>query len=44
MKQAIYNKDKHAWKRWRWDEIIFTTACGIATALWIIFVPAGWWL
>ena len=28
MKQATYNKDKHAWKRWPWNEIAFAAIIG----------------
>lgn len=44
MKQATYNKDKHAWKRWPWSEIAFIAAITSAFAMGMLLAPVGWWL
>jgi len=44
MKQATYNKDKHAWKRWPWKDIIFCTIVGGIMVAGIVAAPPGWWL
>ena len=44
MKQATYNKDKHAWKRWPWADICFTAIIMAVFAAWAILLPPGWWL
>lgn len=44
MKQATYNKDKHAWKRWPWHEIAFASVIGGTLFFALLLAPAAWWV
>jgi Mg/Co/Ni transporter MgtE len=44
MKQATYNRDKQAWKRWPWNEIAFAAVIGGTMLMVLLLAPAGWWV